>query len=71
MRPPAPIDAVNISPTIVHPTGPARASKPLPADIPPPPAANAPPPSHAKAALLAAAPDKLEIAVTSWASTQR
>ena len=34
-----------------------------PAAVPPPPLATLPPPSHAKIALLAAAPDKVEIAV--------
>ena len=50
-------------PAIVQPTGPASARKVLPAAIPPPPAANAPPPNQAKAALVAAAPLKAEIAV--------
>ena len=39
------------------------AKKALPAAIPPPPAARLPPPNQANAALFAAAPVKLEIAV--------
>lgn len=40
----------------------------LSALIPPPPAANAPPPSHPNAALVPAAPDKVEIAVPVYAT---
>ena len=50
-------------PAIVQPIGPASARKALPAAIPPPPAAKAPPPNQAKAALVAAAPLKAEMAV--------
>lgn len=48
---------------IAHPIGPAKAKIASPAAIPPPPAAIAPPPSQAKAAFVAAAPLKDEIAV--------
>ena len=57
------IDANNVAPPIVQPTGPAIAKNAVPDAIPPPPAAAAPPPSHAKAALVAAAPDSVDIAV--------
>ena len=48
---------------MVQPTGPARARRAFPAAMPPPPAARAPPPSQARAALVAAAPDRAEMAV--------
>ena len=48
---------------MVQPTGPASARRAFPAAMPPPPAARAPPPSHARAALVAAAPDRAEMAV--------
>ena len=48
---------------IAQPIGPAKAQIASPAAIPPPPAAIAPPPNHAKAAFVAAAPLKDEIAV--------
>ena len=51
------------TPATAHPTGDINASKVPPVAMPPPPAAIAPPPSHARAALVAAAPDKAEIAV--------
>ena len=51
------------TPAIDHPTGPAIARKAFPAAIPPPPATSDPPPSHANAALVAAAPLKVEMAV--------
>ena len=53
----------NATPAIVHPTGPARPNKASPAVIPPPPAISVPPPSHANAALVAAAPLNVEMAV--------
>ena len=60
---PEPTEPASITPAIVQPTGPASARRAPPALIPPQPAAKAPPPSHANAALVAAAPDKVEIAV--------
>ena len=56
-------EASNVAPLIDHPTGPARAKNAFPAAIPPPPAARAPPPIQANCALVAAAPDKADIAV--------
>ena len=56
------MDVSNVAPATVQPTGPANARNALPPAMPVPPAARAPPPSHASAALVAAAPDKVEIA---------
>ena len=56
------IDDRRVAPAIVQPTGPAIAKRACPAAIPPPPAAAAPPPNHARAALVAAAPDNVDIA---------
>ena len=50
-------------PAMPQPIGPAKASKACPPAMPRPPLANVPPPSQARAALVAAAPDKAEIAV--------
>ncbi len=54
---------VRSTPPIAQPTGPARARNALPAAIPPPPAASAPPPNQANAALVAAAPLNVDMAV--------
>ena len=56
------IDESRAAPAIVQPTGPAMASSADPPAIPPPPVAKAPPPSQARAALDAAAPDRVEMA---------
>src|SRR5699024_11254697 len=52
-----------LTPPIDHPIGPLKANNAEPAAVPPPPATKAPPPNHAKAALVAAAPLKADIAV--------
>ena len=57
------MDARRVAPATVQPMGPARASSAVPAAVPPPPAAMAPPPSQARAALVATAPERVEIAV--------
>ena len=52
--------ATSDAPAMPHPIGPARARRAFPAAIPP---AATPPPNQASAALVAAAPDRAEIAV--------
>ena len=57
------MDVNNVAPAILQPIGPVIARNACPAATTPPPADSAPPPIHARAALVAAAPDSDEIAV--------